>query len=216
VQQVAISAPTATPTPVTPPQAIISGPSQAVAGVAATFDGSSSTPIGGIASYTWNFGDGGTAGGPTVSHVFAQAGQYVITLAVTNAAGQASQATLTVQVNPAPPTAPAPLPLEGTLWTLQNTLPGAPITATFQQGTVSGSGGCNTYTGPYSTSGGAISFGPLAITGVVCDPAVTEQETLYLARLQVANEYQIEGNQLRISGQIGSESFLLVYSGARP
>ena len=102
------------------------------------------------------------------------------------------------------------------MWTLQNTLPGAPITATFQQGTVSGSGGCNTYTGPYSTSGGAISVGPLAITGVVCDPAVTEQETLYLARLQVANEYQIEGNQLRISGQIGSENFILIYTGVRP
>lgn len=216
VQQVAIATPTATPTPITPPQAIISGPSQAVAGVAATFDGSSSTPIGGIASYNWNFGDGGLAAGPTVSHVFAQAGQYVVILAVTNAAGQSSQATLAVQVNPAPPTAPAPLPLEGTLWTLQNTLAGAPITAAFQQGTVSGSAGCNTYTGSYSASGGAISFGPLTITGLVCDPAVMEQETLYLARLQVADEYEIEGNQLRISGQIGSENFLLIYTGARP
>ena len=184
VQQVTITAPTATPTPVTPPQAIISGPSQAVAGVAATFDGSSSTPIGGITSYNWNFGDGGSANGATVNHAFGQAGQYVVTLVVSNAAGQTNQATLAVQVSPAQPTAPAPLPLESTLWTLQNTLSGTSITATFQQGEVSGFGGCNSYTGAYSIFGNAISFGPLTITGAICEPAVTEQETLYLARLK--------------------------------
>jgi PKD repeat protein len=213
VQQVAIVAPTATPTPITPPQAIISGPSQAVAGVAVTFDGSSSTPIGGIASYSWNFGDGGAATGATVSHAFAQAGVYNVTLQVSNAAGQTSQAALTVQVSAPPPT---PLPLEGTLWTLQNTLEGSAITATFQQGVVTGSGGCNSYTGAYSTSGNTISIGPLALTGVVCDPAVTEQENLYLARLQVVDEYEIEGSQLRLSGQIGDENFRLIYSGVRP
>lgn len=209
VQQVAIAAPTATPTPIIPPAAIISGPSQATAGVAVTFDGSSSTPIGGITGYTWSFGDGGSAAGPTVDHVFAQAGQYVVTLAVTNAAGQANQSTLMVQVSA------APLSLEGTLWTLQNTLPGAPITLSFQQGTASGSTGCNTYTGAYTAAGGAISFGPMSLTGLVCDPAVMEQETLYLARLQVANRYEIESSQLRLLGQLGDESFRLVYTGSR-
>jgi heat shock protein HslJ len=213
VQQVAITAPTATPTPIAPPVAIISGPSQATAGVSAVFDGSSSTPIGGIASYTWNFGDGGSANGATVNHAFGQAGQYVVTLVVSNAAGQTNQATLVVQVNPAQPTAPAPLPLEGTLWTLQNTLSGSSITANFQGGVINGFGGCNSYTGSYTAFGNAISFGPLTITGAICEPAVMDQETLYLARLQVADEYEIEGNQLRLSGQVGSENFRLVYSG---
>jgi heat shock protein HslJ/uncharacterized protein YraI len=216
VQQVSIAAPTATPTPVVPPLAIISGPAQAIAGVAVTFDGSSSTPVGGITSFRWDFGDSGAATGATASHVFAQAGQYNVILVVTNAVGQSSQATQSVQVSAPQPTALPALPLEGPLWTLQNTLSGTAITASFQQGTVSGSGGCNTYSGPYSTFGSAISFGPLTITGLACDPMVMEQETLYLARLQVANEYQIEGNQLRLSGQIGDENFRLIYVGTGP
>ncbi len=211
-QQVAIAAPTATPTPIIPPQAIISGPSQAVAGVAVTFDGSSSTPVGGIASYQWNFGDGGTASGPTVSHAFGQAGVYNVTLLVSNGAGQTSQAALTVQVS-APP--PASLPLEGAVWTLQGSSPAAPITALFQQGQISGSGGCNTYNGSFTTFGADITIGALTVTGLVCDPAVMDQETFYLARLQVANRYEIQGNQLRLTGQIGDQSFQLVYNGAR-
>ncbi len=213
VQQVAIAAPTATPTPITPPAAIISGPSQAVAGVAATFDGSSSTPVGSLSSYQWNFGDGGTASGPTVSHAFGQAGVYNVTLLVSNAAGQTSQAALTVQVSAAPP---ASLPLEGTRWTLQDTLPGTALTALFQQGQISGSGGCNTYNGSFTTFGPDITIGALSVTGLACDPAVMEQENTYLAQLQLADTYQIEGNQLRLSGQIGSETFDLVYSGVRP
>jgi len=213
VQQVAIAAPTATPTPILPPQAIISGPSQAVAGVAVTFDGSSSTPVGGLTSFQWNFGDGGSATGPTVNHAFAQAGVYNVSLLVSNAAGQTSQAALTVQVS-APP--PAALPLEGTLWTLQGSPPAAPITAIFQQGQVSGSGGCNTYNGTFTTFASDITIGALTVTGRTCDPAVMDRETFYLARLQVADEFEIEGNQLRLSGRIGDENFRLVYTGARP
>ncbi len=213
VQQVAIAAPTATPTPIVPPQAIISGPSQAVAGVAVTFDGSSSTPVGGLSSYQWNFGDGGTASGPTVSHVFAQAGVFNVALLVSNAAGQTSQAALTVQVS-APP--PAALPLEGTRWTLQGSPPAAPITAIFQQGQVTGSGGCNTYSGSFTTFASDITIGALTVTGLTCDPAVMDQETFYLARLQVVDKYQIEGSQLRLSGRIGNENFVLTYNGVRP
>ncbi|HSN75715.1 MAG TPA: PKD domain-containing protein, partial [Anaerolineae bacterium] len=127
VQQVAIVAPTATPTPIVPPVAIISGPSQVVAGVAVTFDGSSSTPVGGLASYQWNFGDGGGATGATVNHAFAQAGVFNVTLVVTNTTGQTSQAGLTVQVSPTQPPTPTPLPLEGTLWTLQGTQAGTAL-----------------------------------------------------------------------------------------
>ena len=213
VQQVAIAAPTATPTPIVPPQAIISGPSQAVAGVAVTFDGSSSTPVGNLSSYQWNFGDGGTATGATVSHAFAQAGVYNVSLLVSNAAGQTSQAALTVQVSAAPPAA---LPLEGTLWTLQGSPPAAPITATFQQGQVSGSGGCNTYNGTFTTFASDITIGALSVTGLTCGPAVMDQETFYLARLQVVDRYEIQGNQLRLTGRIGDENFALVYNGVRP
>lgn len=216
VQQVLIAAPTATPTPIVPPLAIISGPSQAMAGVAVTFDGSSSTPVGGIASYRWDFGDGGSANSATVSHAFAQAGQYVVTLVVANATGLTSQATQAIQVNAAPPTATPALPLEGTRWTLQDTQPGSTITATFQQGVVSGSGGCNSYNGSFTIFGVDMTIGALTVTGLSCDPALMEQETFYLARLQVVDEFEIEGSQLRLSGRIGDENFVLIYNGVRP
>ena len=95
-------------------------------------------------------------------------------------------------------------------------MPVAPITATFRQGQINGSGGCNTYNGAYSTSGNTITIGTLTVTGLVCDPAVMEQETFYLARLQVVDEYEIEGTQLRLSGRIGDENFRLIYTGVRP
>lgn len=216
VRQVAIAAPTATPTAVAPPVAVISAPSQVVAGVPATFDGSSSTPVGGITSYRWSFGDGGSATGATATYVFAQPGVYNVTLVVTNGAGLTGQSTLAVQVSAATATAVPALPLEGTLWTLQGSAPDAPITATFQQGQVSGSGGCNTYSGAFTTFGSDITINALTVTGLTCDPAVMDQETFYLARLQVVDEYEIEGSQLRLAGRIGDENFVLIYNGVRP
>jgi glucose/arabinose dehydrogenase len=42
-----------------------------------SFDGTAST---GATSYSWTFGDGGTASGPTTSHVYGGRGNYVVTL----------------------------------------------------------------------------------------------------------------------------------------
>ncbi len=90
------------------------------------FDGSaSSSPIGTIASYTWNFGDGSqsvTTTSATTSHVYS-AGSYTARLTVTNSAGTSTMqaftgqtvsrdggpsATTTHSVNMAGPTAGAP------------------------------------------------------------------------------------------------------------
>src|SRR5262245_60176633 len=56
------------------------------------FNGLGSTPGQGhtIASYRWNFGDGATASGATVSHVYAVAGTYGVTLTVVDEAGQST------------------------------------------------------------------------------------------------------------------------------
>jgi PKD repeat protein len=60
----------------------------AALGLTCSFDGSgSSDPDGTITSYAWNFGDGTTGSGPTVSHTYATAGTYPITLTVTDNGG---------------------------------------------------------------------------------------------------------------------------------
>jgi len=59
-----------------------------------TFDASASaSPVGTIASYSWNFGDGVTleTSGPTTSHTYAAAGTYEVTLTVTNSAGTSTE-----------------------------------------------------------------------------------------------------------------------------
>jgi PKD repeat protein len=74
-------------------------------GVTVGFNASgSSDPIGAIASYSWNFGDGASATGIAPSHAFAAPGNYVVTLTVANNLGQTASANDSIIVNP-PPTA---------------------------------------------------------------------------------------------------------------
>ena len=64
------------------------------------FDGSASTsPVGGIASYIWNFGDGAsrTTYTPTVSHTYSGIGPFTVTLTVVNDGGTSLDTTFTGQ-----------------------------------------------------------------------------------------------------------------------
>ncbi len=62
-------------------------------------DGSSSTDgDGAIASSAWTFGDGSSASGSTATHAYAAAGDYAITLTVTDNAGATGTATETISV----------------------------------------------------------------------------------------------------------------------
>ncbi|MGO4956995.1 PKD domain-containing protein [Luteococcus sp. Sow4_B9] len=63
----------------------------------AQVDASTSTdPDGSIATYAWDFGDGQTATGRSVQHVYAQVGEHTVTLTVTDDAGAKATSTATV------------------------------------------------------------------------------------------------------------------------
>jgi len=68
-------------------------------GSSVSFDAStSSDPEGAISTYEWDFGDGSTATGPTVSHTFTEPGNATVTLAVTDSGGKSDTVTRTVRV----------------------------------------------------------------------------------------------------------------------
>ena len=70
----------------------------ATTGEIVKFDGSKSTGNFGIKSYKWNFGDGGSATGANVTHIFTQPGNYTVILEVTDNQGNRASDSLTVTV----------------------------------------------------------------------------------------------------------------------
>ena len=99
--------------------------------------------------------------------------------------------------------------LEGTLWQLTGYRDGdgvrslvldTEITATFEDGSVSGAAGCNRYTASYTLEGEGLSVGPAASTRMACmEPAgVMEQESAYLAALSAAASYAVERTRLTV------------------
>jgi len=77
-------------------------------GTAVSFDGTSSSDNNQIASYGWSFGDGTSASGPTPSHTYAEPGPYVVTLTVTDNAGNQATETIAVDVESPPETTTSP------------------------------------------------------------------------------------------------------------
>jgi len=73
-------------------------------GETVTFDASASTPDGGtIISYAWNFGDGTSivqTDQPIITHVYAETGDYFVTLNVTDSEGRWDTETHTITVVP--------------------------------------------------------------------------------------------------------------------
>ncbi len=77
-------------------------------------------------------------------------------------------------------------------------LAGAEVTADIADDTISGSSGCNTYSGEFSTEGSTISIGALGGTEMACvTPAgVMGQEEAFLNALPQAAEFRIENGGL--------------------
>jgi PKD repeat protein len=79
-------------------------PYGAKAGVPILFDGSKSVdPDGTIAAYSWDFGDATPLGSEsTLTHTFGQAGNYTVTLTVTDDSGSTAFTSQVISVGPAP------------------------------------------------------------------------------------------------------------------
>ena len=86
---------------ITPDQAPTSVFTTSVNGLTVSFDGSgSSSPVGAVREYLWNFGDTSDSEittGPAVSHTYAKSGVYTVTLTVVNDAGTSLDTTFTGQ-----------------------------------------------------------------------------------------------------------------------
>ena len=100
--------------------------------------------------------------------------------------------------------------IEGRSWVVQSLsaegastapLEGTVLSATFESGTVSGIAGCNNYFAGYELDGSGIAIGPAGSTLMFCaEPeGVMEQEQAYLALLQSADEYSVDGETLTLS-----------------
>jgi heat shock protein HslJ len=70
------------------------------------------------------------------------------------------------------------------------------LTLSFEDGQVSGSAGCNSFHGKYSTEGSQLTLGPLATTRRACEEPLMNQEREFLAALASAVTWSIEGNVL--------------------
>lgn len=96
--------------------------------------------------------------------------------------------------------------LEGKTWNLTSFNDGrnlvslvldTQITAEFKEGTLSGSSGCNSYSGAFQYKEQNLSFDTFAVTMMACpQEGVIEQETAYLNTLTKVTHYTIDGNNL--------------------
>ena len=92
--------------------------------------------------------------------------------------------------------------------TVVSTVAGSEITAVFgEDGDLSGSAGCNNYSGTYNVDGNQIEIelGPLTMMFCEEPEGIMDQEAAYLEALQSVTQFEIIGEQLVMSNNAGQE-----------
>jgi heat shock protein HslJ len=104
--------------------------------------------------------------------------------------------------------------LAGTSWVLvslagDDLLSGTEATAEFTDDQVSGSTGCNSYSGAYEADDGSdIDFDEqFAVTERACERAIMDQEAAFLAALAAADSFSLAGDDLTIESGAGALMF---------
>jgi heat shock protein HslJ len=205
------------------PTAIIDLPSQQiVVGQPAQFKGDRSTAADGhqIQAYAWDFGNGLSSSQPNPEVTYSNAGQYNVTLTVTDDLGQTGQSSVTITVadavTPVPSPTPAPPEFLGD-WELMQwaqgrqtpkpLIAGSKITLTINpDDTYEGFGGCDKYEGDYAyAKPGEINFlTPKPVPGAsACTPEVQQQQTQYYTLLTEVTKYTVSGTQMQLSTSSG-------------
>ena len=114
--------------------------------------------------------------------------------------------------------------LEDEVWVVSDTdtgsgavqpLVGTVLTAIFDDGSLSGTSGCNSYFTSYAVDGDSIGVGPIGSTMAFCsEPAgVMDQESTYVSLLERADRYERDDDTLTL---FQGDAVLIVYHAARP
>ena len=124
--------------------------------------------------------------------------------------------------------APQPQGPAGTAWrvtgynsgkqAVTSVLGGTALTMAFSaDGKVSGSAGCNNYTGTYASNGSTLAFGPAATTRKMCaEPArIMEQEQQFLKALESVATTRQEGDRLELRTADGALAVSLTRESAQ-
>jgi heat shock protein HslJ len=96
---------------------------------------------------------------------------------------------------------------------LQTPLAGTQVTARFEaNGNLSGSGGCNTYSGGFTAYDQTLKIGQLTATQALCGApqGIMEQESTFLALMRQANSFFISAGQLTVYDGAGNR--ILVFN----
>jgi len=113
--------------------------------------------------------------------------------------------------------------LEGPTWVLKSYAVAGAMTevpsavyasAAFKGGAVNGNAGCNVFSGSYTASGAALTFGPLATTMMACPSPQDTVESAYLAALGKSATYTATADALTIYDAAGAE--ILLYDASSP
>ena len=123
---------------------------------------------------------------------------------------------LLVGCSPGPADGPS---LDGTQWVLISLNGSAPIegrqiTLSFEEASLDGSGGCNTYGGSHTASDDSLRLDGVYWTEMACtEPeGIMEQEQAYFQALNAVDSYRVDGDRLEVYDEAGTQILAFVTS----
>jgi putative lipoprotein len=115
-----------------------------------------------------------------------------------------------------PPSVVTENPLVGTAWLawdINGQGPGGKTYATlvFNPGRISGSGGCNRFSGALEVKADEWQASGIAVTRTECAPELMKEEASFLEALEAARSHRVEGGLLTLIDESGAVRLRLVH-----